>query len=346
VVVIGPTGDNYTNSIAYGLRCNGYKVEEYTYLDPLRTVSEIFLWRTLPQKGVTYFPLRELNKITLKVKTACHNASLLLILKGDCIPIDTLGNLINDIKCPTVTWYMDAVDNVRDGLERAKITKYLLYFDGYDFQKLKAESIPSLRVDLAYDPRWYFPLKYRESLYDLNFVGTLYPNRLSFLEELCKNLLKYQLKIRLYGSYIERTRPLNIYKFSKTYPHVYMNIKHKKHAKHIEINELNNKSKIAINVLHSQSKDSLNMRAFESCGSGCFQLIHRNSALDRCFQSGKELDSFENLEEAIDKVNFYVKNDIKRESIAQAGYIKAQSCHTIIQRIQQIMHHLEKEGVL
>jgi len=346
IVVLGPTGVGYTNSIAHGLRINGYEVAEYVYLDPPSALHQVLLWRVLPKNGFDFFPSFELQRTLRKVERACVGASLLLLIKGDGIPLETLGNLVSDIKCPTVTWYMDAIEGVREGLQRARISKFLLYFEGTDFQGLRAESIPSLRVDLAYDPRWYFPLNSTNRVYDFSFVGSLYPERLSLLEELGERISPLGLKSRIYGSYVPRYRPWGVIRFSRTYPNVYKSIKQKRLAKHSEINTLNNRSKIALNILHNQSKDSLNIRTFESVGSGCFLLMQQNPSLQRCFEAGKDMETFGDVEEAIEKIRYYVRNATRRELIAQAGFGKASSKHTIAIRMKEIMTHLLREGVI
>jgi spore maturation protein CgeB len=155
------------------------------------------------------------------------------------------------------------------------------------------------------------------------------------------------LKARVYGNYISRKRPWEDYtRFLRTYPNLHRAIRHKRHLAHLDINTLNNQSRIAINILHPQSKDSLNMRAFESCGSGSFQLIQSNPAVARCFNVGSEIETFDTLDEAVDKIGFYTRNESVREKISHAGFLKASTRHTMPLRIKDIIMNLTREGII
>jgi spore maturation protein CgeB len=346
-VVVGPKVFSYPDSIAHGLRCNGFEVIQFTYLDVPRTALEGLLWRTLPSLGFNYFLDRELKQCLFNIRNACQQSDLLIVLKGDRVPFEMLSDLASDIPCPLVTWYMDSLQYVRDGIERAKISDYLLYFDASDASKLKEEGIPALHVDLAYDPRWYYPRKRADLLYDVSFAGSLWPNRLAALEHICTGVAAQGLRARVVGGYISRKRPWQDYtRFVRSYPNLHRSIRHKRHLTHHEINTLNNQSRIAINILHPMSKDSLNMRAFESCGSGSFQLIQSNPAVSKCFNVGSEIETFDSVDEAVDKIGFYAKNDLLREKIAHSGFLKASSHHTMPLRIKDIITHLAREGII
>jgi Glycosyl transferases group 1 len=346
-VVLGPRIFNYSNSIAHGLRCNGFEVTEFTYLGIPRTALEGLLWGTLPQLGLNYFPDREIKRCLYRVRNACQQSDLLIVLKGDHIPLEMLRDLASEITCPLVTWFMDSLDHIREGIERARIGNYLLYFEGADATKLKEERIPALKVDLAYDPRSYYRKKGAERLYDVSFTGSLWPNRLAALEHICMGLVSLGLTARVVGGYISRKRPWEDYRrFARSYPNLHKLIRHKQHLTHHEINTLNNQSRIAMNILHPMSKDSLNMRAFESCGSGSFQLIQSNPAVSGCFEIGSEIETFDTLDEAVDKIGFYTRNDFSREKIAHAGFLRASTCHTMPLRIREIIEHLTREGVI
>jgi hypothetical protein len=346
-VVLGAQNANYTNSISQGLRFNGLDVSEFTYIDPPRTAVEALFWRTLPKRGFSHFANRELGRCLHRVRAACKQSDLLVVLKGDRIPIEMLADLVHEIPCPMVTWFMDSLDHVKNAIERAKLSSHLLYFDGSDGPALEAEGIHALKVDLAYDPRWYYPCKERPRLYDVTFVGTLWPNRLDALEQVCAGLAGRRLNARVWGNYIPKMRPWKAYtRFQRFYPNLSTAIRQKSFSEHHEINLLNNQSRIALNILHPMSKDSLNMRAFESCGSGAFQLIQTNPAVARCFKPGLEIETFDSIEEAVDKIGFYAKSDSSRDKIAQAGFRRASVCHTMPTRVRQILNYLAKHNVI
>ncbi len=67
-------------------------------------------------------------------------------------------------------------------------------------------------------------------------------------------------------------------------------------ASHETINLLNNRSEIGLNIMRKQSYDSLNLRVFELCMSGTFQLVKAHPALSRCFEIGSEIEVFWTLQ--------------------------------------------------
>ena len=121
IVVVGPSFGNYVNSIASGFRCNGYEVAELPYIDPPQTLGQRALWRVLPSMGLDGFPRREMAHLLTRIRELCKTADLLLFIKGDRVPLTVFEELTTSIRCPVVLWFMDSVQNVADGIERAKV---------------------------------------------------------------------------------------------------------------------------------------------------------------------------------------------------------------------------------
>jgi glycosyltransferase involved in cell wall biosynthesis len=78
-------------------------------------------------------------------------------------------------------------------------------------------------------------------------------------------------------------------------------------------------------------RETSNMRIFEAVRAGSLLVTERCSNLNEYFSDGKEIETFGSLDEAIDKVQYYLddKNDESRKRIAQAGYERGVREHTI-----------------
>lgn len=95
------------------------------------------------------------------------------------------------------------------------------------------------------------------------------------------------------------------------------------------------RSKIALNI---SMTDDVNMRCFEIAGSKTCLLTNWLPSLEELgFEDGKTCILYKSLDEAVDKIKYYLGNDSQRESIANAGYQLIMDRHTIDKRVDRIL---------
>jgi len=87
-----------------------------------------------------------------------------------------------------------------------------------------------------------------------------------------------------------------------------------------------NATKIALNFHPKDMKFGGNMRTFEICGCGAFQLI--DEVDQEWFKIGKEIVKYTNVNDLKKKINYFLKNGNEREKIAEAGRLRAIKDHT------------------
>lgn len=325
---------------------NGFEVTELTYVDPPVTLAERALWRVLPGLGMNFFPRREMSHLTQAIRRLCGTIELLVVVKGDRIPLWFFEEIVSSSDCPVVLWYMDAVANIDFGIRRAKLASFLVYFERTDRVIFKENGISGVPMDLAADTRWYFPQAGVDSDWDLSFLGTFYRERLEILDQLAQSLLSEGISYHVRGQYVPLLRPWRAIVFRKAYPSLARIVEHVQMAGHEEINMLNAQSRISLNIMRDESHDSLNLRVFELCASGSFQLVKFHPALGRCFEVGKEIEVFADPEEAADKVRYFLAHPEEREEIARAGFDRVLREHTMHIRVGQIVSILKREGIL
>lgn len=96
--------------------------------------------------------------------------------------------------------------------------------------------------------------------------------------------------------------------------------------------------RILLNLLDTPTWPGPNMRTFEQPACGGFSLATRTSAVLELFEEGKNIECFESVEEARDKINFYLKNDDARERIAEASHrFVVDEGHTYTDRARQLV---------
>lgn len=93
-------------------------------------------------------------------------------------------------------------------------------------------------------------------------------------------------------------------------------------------------SKIVFNI---SIRDDINMRLFETMGTGSFLLTNwLPTLIGRYFIDGVDFVTYNSYDDMIKKAKYYLKHEEEREKIAETGYKKAIALHTYEQRILTI----------
>lgn len=100
-------------------------------------------------------------------------------------------------------------------------------------------------------------------------------------------------------------------------------------------------SKINLNPSLKCIQTGIPLRVFDVLGSGGFLLSNYQAELCEAFENEKEVVIYENLEDALDKADFYLRHEELRVQIANAGREKVFTEHTLQQRLEYITEILE-----
>ena len=82
-------------------------------------------------------------------------------------------------------------------------------------------------------------------------------------------------------------------------------------------------------------------RNFEVPGCGGFLLTERAEELEQHYEIGKEIVCFDDVDDLIEKVRYYLCHEDERAEIAQAGYCRTLREHTYVHRFQEIFERLK-----
>ena len=97
-------------------------------------------------------------------------------------------------------------------------------------------------------------------------------------------------------------------------------------------------SKINVNILTLENRDTTNFRNFEIPAAGGFQLSERSDEILQLFDEDKEIVCFGSADELKSKCAYYLKNETERRRIASNGYDRLiGSNNSIIDRAKQIL---------
>ena len=161
---------------------------------------------------------------------------------------------------------------------------------------------------------------------DLVVIANLNPYRVKFVECLI-SAVRRKLNIRIYGD----TKPL---------PWVGPKLRQFHGGKHL-VGEAKAEAfysaKIALNTMHPSEFYGVNCRFFEAIGSGAFLLTENRPTISQLVEPEFEVVTFENIDDAADKLEYYLDHEKERLAIAEAGYRRAMLDHTYEKRIEQIL---------
>ena len=102
---------------------------------------------------------------------------------------------------------------------------------------------------------------------------------------------------------------------------------------------------IILKFFFKKDKRQIKGRIFEVTGMGGFLLTEKCNYLENYFNLDKELITFENMEEAADKINFYKKNLKLIEEISMNAKNKVLNEHTYEKRFIKIFSKVLDENI-
>lgn len=105
-----------------------------------------------------------------------------------------------------------------------------------------------------------------------------------------------------------------------------------------------NQSKINLNFLTASIRNMYEMKArlFEIPCAGGFQICEDWEEVYKFYEKDKEIITNKSKEDLLKKINYYLKNDEKREQIAQAGYERTMKEHTWSKRFEKLFNDIGK----
>jgi spore maturation protein CgeB len=91
-----------------------------------------------------------------------------------------------------------------------------------------------------------------------------------------------------------------------------------------------------------KTREMVKARHFEINACGGFQLSYYSEGLERFYRIGEEIAIYASPAELVEKVNYYLKHDAERESIAHCGFERTIAEHTLEHRYRQLFSDLQE----
>ena len=100
-------------------------------------------------------------------------------------------------------------------------------------------------------------------------------------------------------------------------------------------------SKINLNITMRPIETGLSLRVWDVLGCGGFLLTNYQAEIPEYFEIGKDLETYESMEELEQKVQYYLNHEEERIEIAINGYEKVAKYHTYEQRLAEMIRILD-----
>tara|TARA_B100002052_G_C15880141_1_gene598836 strand:- start:1898 stop:2983 length:1086 start_codon:yes stop_codon:yes gene_type:complete len=202
------------------------------------------------------------------------------------------------------------------------------YYHSITWQELgakKSHCLPISACDRDYHKPYKFVNEYEKINfeYDISFVGRLhsdlYADRRRYLTNLCK-----KFNVAIYSP---------DYETIDNYPILKKNYKGTAHRE--KMIKAISASKISLNFHGQTVQSGGNLKLFEIPATNTLQIVDRYNS--NWFQEGKEIVSFDDLNDLIKKIEYYLDNEVDRKKIAKAGQIRVYEQHTYAKRMEKML---------
>ncbi len=327
VLIVGPKFYGYNNSVARAFNILGFETKILNFLDAdVEGFKEKVLLHLTQNKEKLFLKKRNNYNTYFKKEYDAYKPDILFLIKGSILTPETVAYAKQ--KSLVVLWMMDSIYLNPTSYILRNVVDYIFLFEQTEIPKLAAEGITAHFLPLALDESVYYPIENKKDI-DLLFVGALYPNRIALLNKIVKAFSEKNIKI--YGNLFSPWRKPFKHFFRKD-RYIYTN----KSVPPAELNKLYARSKICLNIHHSQSVDGVNQRFFEILGAKALQITDFKLFMSNYFTTN-DLLWYKNEEELMQLIENGLSKYDDINNIRENGYNKVTSEHTFTNRIQQVL---------
>lgn len=196
------------------------------------------------------------------------------------------------------------------------VLSYCITLDRKSYKSYLQLGINAILSQPAANPKSYHPHPCSR-IYDVSFIGALYPHRNEFFQKLSNLGIAINLFGKAGGQYIPFEDMVRIFSESK-----------------INLNLCGSYASAAIKQIKAH--------IYEITMSGGFLLTEYAPHIEDYFEIGKEIVCFEGDDDAAEKIKYYLSHDEERKIIATAGYERALRDHTWGHRFKDILDQIEE----
>lgn len=319
----------------YGIKERGYSYDYYNMYDTLKNMfgekALFFDFLTLFQEKGKELMNRQLLEYIKKEKP---DLAIFSLYRDEFIP-EVLEELKKYTKTLCYFW---------DDQWRIKFCTYWAPYFNYittpDFNGIKKWGERGIK-NVIYSPfgcnHHLWKKKDLPKIHDISFVGMYHPYREWVINKLRKaGVNTYVVGAGWKNGYVSYEELINIFNQSKINLNLSNSLSMDIRYGFSSLKAFKNFSASIIRT-DIKNKEQIKGRHFEIPGCGEFQISFYVEGLEHCYEIGREIAIYTDVDDLVEKVRYYLKHGEEREKIAAAGYQKTLREHTYEQRIKDII---------
>jgi spore maturation protein CgeB len=307
----------------------GHEVKFYGYKEKLGRLANpirMAITRSKPVRDLAnLFWLNKINDEIKRIAEAFH-PDLVLSIKGEVVNPKTIEWIKEELRAKTALWYPD------DPRFFNSLVKYIA--PSYDHIFTASERAIGMYRDIGCGKVHFLPFACEPTMHkrlspsseensnsnlDVVFVGTYTRRR----GRLIRALEKAGIKVQIYGPY---------WRYFKRSNNVHDGVYGP------EMVKVFNSAKIVLNIhVEDDLPYKVNMRTFEATGCGSFLLTDYAYGMEKLFKVDGELVTYDDADELVKLVRYYLKDEGGRMFISKKAQEKAYEKHTYRQRIAYLL---------
>ncbi|MCK4306994.1 glycosyltransferase [candidate division WOR-3 bacterium] len=295
----------------YGDKNRGLSFEENNFLHTLvHSCYETIVFD--PILTMKKYGKKTMNRILIESVYRWNPDIVFFVLFKDEIELDTLIEIRDSMGIKTLNWFCD--DHWRfDNFSKiyASFLSYVITTYKPTVEKYKLIGVKNVILSQWACNHYLYKRLKLPYLYDVSFVGQPHGDRYKII----RRIRKAGIKVETFGYGWPNGR-VTTYEMIKIFNQTKINL------------NLSNASRGKINQIKG--------RDFEIPGCGGLMITGYNENLKDYYRIGKEMVCYNTVDDLIELLRHYLKNDEERETIREAGYKRVSAEHTYEERFQKI----------
>jgi spore maturation protein CgeB len=300
----------------YGKKNWGLSYEHYQFFETLLNMGYSLIYfdydRIRQRFGIT-----KTSQMLREAAYVYHPDILFYFHFHDWIEHYVWREISNDLPTKTIVMLADDHWRYEETKPVWKMFNLVVTTDSKGFERRRKEGFANVFLTQWACNHFLYKNLVLPKRYDASFVGRCYGERKSFVETIKK-------------------RGINIAAFGLGWPNG-------GRVSQADIIRIYNESKISLNLSQASAGDKIQIkgRDFEAVGCGSLLLTKSSKEIEEYFVPDEEIVTYRDVNEASEKIDYYLKNADERERIAKKGYERLVREHTMEKRFLSILHSAE-----
>ncbi len=335
VIVIGPDYFNYTSSVTWAIGQLGYQAIEMTCKSFMEDCN--YIEKKINKMGFKYFEGRYYQEWNQKLISLYYQyrPDLCLVLNGNFISPQTL-EMFKRNNTKLVLWLIDSIKRMPESERNLFFYDKMISFEHRDEQYLYEKyGIKCSYSPVGYDPRLYYPDDSIVKDIDISFVGSPVAKRIDILRPVALYAQQNNKTLAAFGRFWDERHFWKKNHFAKKNNPLQLYV-HNGNIPSKEVAQVYRRSKICLNI-HVPAHEGVNPRTFEIMGTKSFELTDKKPKMNELVRVGRDIIEYADINDLIDKIQFYLKHDDLRQKIANSGYECVKRNYSISQVLAKIV---------